>query len=125
MTKKKGGQPGNKNSVRHGAFIRRYDGRTVQGRLQREIEAALVTALGGDPSPQQILILQRCSVKALRCAIAEKEILRSNGDVSENLETHYLRWARELREDLKTLGLERRAKPVQDLQTYMKETHGT
>ena len=84
-----------------------------------------MAALGGDPSPQQVLILQRCSVKALRCAIAEREILKRDGDVSENVEKHYLRWARELREDLRLLGLERRARDSTDLKTYLKENYGT
>ena len=64
-----------KNNVKHGAFIARYDGRTVAGRALGQIESALCTALGGDPTPQQLLILQRAAVKAVRCALLEKELI--------------------------------------------------
>ena len=60
-------------------------------------------------------------MKAYRCWVLEEEILHRDGELSETLERHYLRWSRELREDLKTLGLERRAKPVQDLGSYLAE----
>ena len=54
------GPPGNKNAVKHGyyALVKMLkkgdlDRRTAIGRYQIEKEAELVTALGGDPSPQQ------------------------------------------------------------------------
>ena len=56
-------------------------------------------------------------MKAYRCWTLEEEILEKDGELSETLERHYLRWPRELREDLKTLG--RRAKPVQHLNTHL------
>ncbi len=63
-------------------------------------------------------------MKAYRCWVLEEEILDKDREVSETLERHYLRWSRELRDDLKTLGLERRAKSVQDLDTYLSENYG-
>ena len=44
--------------------------------------------------------------------------------VPEALAKDYLRWSRELREDLKILGLPRRAKPIQDLDAYLSEKYG-
>ena len=83
----------------------------------RWVERELVSALG-DPSPQETLILKRAAMKAYRCWRLEEEILEKDGEISETLEQHYLRWSRELREDLKVLGLQRRAKPVQDLDAH-------
>lgn len=123
MVKKKGGQPGNRNAVRHGAYLQRMDGRTRMGKAQRQVEGALVMALGGDPSPQQVLLLQRASTKAVRCWVLEKELL-SKRRTAPTLENHYLRWARELREDLKTLGLERRAKDAIDVKKWVEKKYG-
>ena len=37
------------------------DGRTKRARTLREIEVNLVTSLGGDPSPQEIMLIKRAS----------------------------------------------------------------
>lgn len=121
--KAKGGQPKNRNAVRHGAYVQVFDGRTRAGKLQRQVEAALVTAMGGDPSPQQVLILQRAAVKAIRCSLLEGHILSAK-KTSITAERHYLAWARELRLDLQALGLQRQARPVPDLEQYVQEAYG-
>ncbi len=121
MTKPKrraGGQPGNVNSLRHGAYSRRFTPDSPAGRLVHWIESTLMSAIP-DPSPQETLILKRVSMKAHRCDAIERELLRCNGDVPESLEKSYLRWSHSMREDLKLLGLERRTKPVQELQAYV------
>ena len=120
VKKNKGGAPrGNRHALQHGAYRRRYqDGRTWQGKLQRHIESVLSAALGGDPTPQQVLLIQRLAVKALRCTCLEAEIL-SKSEVSEETEKRYLRWSRELRNDLVLLGLQRRTKRVGDLEDYL------
>jgi hypothetical protein len=122
MVNNRGGQPGNKNAVKHSVYVKRYDGRTTLGKTLRGIESTLASALG-DPSPQKILILQRVAVKAVRCAAIENELLRKKR-TAPTLENHYLRWARELREDLKTLGLERRAKDVIDAKGWAEKKYG-
>ena len=114
----------NENGKTHRAYIQRFDARTREGRTLNQIESALVSALGGAPSPQQILILQRASIKAIRCALIEKEMLRKGGKVAPSLEKRYLSFARSLREDLRTLGLKRKAAPVPELTTYVEETYG-
>ncbi len=118
---RKGGQWKNKLAVKHGAYIKKWDGRTREAKAIHQIQAELVAALG-DVTPQEILIIQRASVKALRCALVEAEILQKNGDASEGLKNEYLSWSRELRRDLVALGLERRTKPVQGLQAYLQES---
>lgn len=123
IARNKGGAPiNNKNAVRHGAYIKRYDRRTVVGRQAAQIEAALTTALGDNPSPQEILIIQRVAVKSVRCAIIERELF-SQDSVSPELERNYLRWSRELRADLKLLGLKRIEK-VLNLDTYVEGKYG-
>ena len=125
---KKHGRFGNENRVVHGGYMdlsrENLDGRTKIARTLREIETTLVTALGGDPSPQEILLIKRASVKAVRCSLVEQHLLAVNADVSQSLRDDYLRWARELRSDLLALGLERRQRNVTDLQTYLSKNYG-
>jgi len=120
-TGKKGAQFQNRLAVKHGGYIQKFDGRTREARAVEQIQAELVSSLGGaeNVSVQKILIIQRCSVKALKCALIESEILKSNGDTGEGLKENYLRWARELRCDLLALGLERQQKNVTDLKDYL------
>jgi len=125
-TGKVGGQKGNKNAMKHGAYqqINRIDKRTTDGKLIASIEAALCDALG-DPSPQEILAIQRGAVIAWRCNKFEKRILAGNGDAPESLERAYMQWTRALMDILRTVGLERRAKDVTRPATFYKEQYGT
>jgi len=113
----------NLNGKTHGGFVQRYDKRTIEGRALGQIEAALVTALGGDPSPQQLLIVQRVSIKALKCSLLEKALIKQGG-LSPFSEKHYLAFSRSLREDLRSLGLRRKERHVKELTDYVKETYG-
>lgn len=114
VKRKSGGQLGNTNAMKHGAFSKRFLPDSPQGHMVRYIEAQLSVSFP-DPTPQQILILKRAAVKAFRCDRLEREILRLGAEASESLQAFYLRWAKELRADLKILGLERRTKNVTDL----------
>lgn len=118
--KKIGAQPGNVNALRHGGYSQRFKPDSPQGRLVHWIEGQLTAAIP-DPSPQEILILKRAAVKAYRCDRLEREILRRDGDTSESLQKNYLHWAKELRADLKLLGLERRSKNVTDITVMLAE----
>lgn len=119
--KRKGAPTGNQNACRHNAYLSGYgDGRTRFGKWRREIEAELVQALGGKLSPQQILLVQRVTTKAIRCRLLEEELLKQV-DVSVETEKRYLRLARELRQDLKLLGLDEQPAPTESLTDYLKE----
>jgi len=122
--KQKGAQLRNTNNLFHGAYrnLTALDGRTKEARLMAEVEAALVNSLGGDPSPQQILLIQRIAVKSLRCYLSEREFLRDRSQ--SRLETDYLSWANSLRADLQLLGMERRSRPIVNLHDYTKEAYG-
>jgi len=100
---------------KHGAFMQRYDGRTREGIWIMSIEAALCAQLGGEPSPAEVIIIQRASVKALRCALAERELLKKKPTTNPRLEEFYLRWSAQLRSDLQALGLRRRPRAIKDL----------
>ncbi len=60
----------------------------------------------------------------MRLALMESELMKSDSDVPDSVAKDCLRWSRELREDLKILGLQRRVKPVQDLDAYLSEKYG-
>ena len=124
--RKKRGQLGNTNALQHGGYrdlsAEKLDQRTREAKALNQIEAELVTALGGDPSPQEVLIVKQAAVKAVRVALIGQHLLSANGNAPQSLTDDYLRWGRELREDLKTLGLERRQKSVMDLQTYLQQS---
>ena len=112
-------KPAKYGNTRHGAQILRYDRRTREGRTILAIEAALADTLGGNPLPQQFIPLQQASVKVLGCHLVERPWL--DGGAPESLRDEYLRWSNRLPSDLPLLGLERRAKPVQSIQTHLKE----
>jgi hypothetical protein len=88
------------------------DRRTRQARYVESLQEQLTEAIGGDPSPQQALIIRRASFKALRCSLSESTMIANNGNTPESLKESYLKWSRELREDLRLLGLKRMAKDV-------------
>ena len=100
------------------------DGRTKEAQALRQVEAELVTSIGGDPSAQEILIIKRACIKALRCALMEAVLMRDRNP-SQELEQNYIRWSRDLREDLKAIGLQRRERQIAtDLDTYIETTYG-
>jgi len=123
-TGKVGGQYNNRSAVKHGGYTdltpESLDGRTKIARTLREVEATLATALG-DPSPQEVILIRRASVKALRCSLVEQYLLTEDRNAAQGLRDDYLRWARELRADLLALGLKRRPRDVTDLAVAFKE----
>ena len=120
-TGKVGGQLRNTNSRKHGAYARLWDRRTREAKAMEQIQADLISDLGGadNVSVQQLMLIQRCSMKHLKCGLIERAMLESNGETGERLEQHYLRWCRELRSDLLALGLKRQARTVTNLKDYL------
>ena len=72
---------GNTNRLVHGAYrqLHSLDQRTKEAKIINEVETTLSASLGGSPSAQQVILIQRIAVKSLRCFLAEIEILRCNG----------------------------------------------
>ncbi len=118
--RKRGAQLGNLNAAKHLAYSKRFTPTSPQGRLVQWIESKLIEGIT-DPSPQESLILKRAAVKAFRCHMMEKEILKRDGDLPESLQLSYLSWSKSLREDLRLLGLKRRTKNVTDITVMLAE----
>jgi len=128
----------NVNAVKHGVYrdLHRLDGRTKEGKALRFLEATLVTSLGGDPSAQEVALIQRVAFKLFRCGLMEKHLMvletrvRQEGKplgslrIPEHLTKSYLQWSREARADLLALGLERRAKNVTLVGEYLAQNYG-
>lgn len=118
---RKGGQ--GTRQLRCGAFgdlsRRNLNANYLLGRTLKAMTLELLNALGGEDevTPQQRILVDRVVYKICRCNLFESAHL--NGDTSGNCDKHYLSWANSLRNDLLTLGLERRMKKVMDLRTYL------
>lgn len=104
---------GNTNSVKHGLYRAHSalikDGRTREARFYFSVYENLIAELGGEEtvSFQQKLLAGEAAFKSVQCAKAKATIIAGNGTVAESLKEAYRRFSRELREDLKTLGLAR------------------
>jgi hypothetical protein len=102
------GRSGNENAVKSGAFSdlsrRNLDGRSKLARALRAVEAELVDAIGGSPSPQQLILIQRVTYKLARITFFETATIRGDSNSSDD---RYLAWANSIRLDLQALGLER------------------
>ena len=117
------------NVLQHGAYStlnrRKLDGRSRAAKALRCIEAELTSSLGNDPSPQEIMIIKSVATKFVRCLLLSSQIL-GNEDPKPDWQKQYLRWSRELREDLKAIGLQRRERQIAaDLDTYIEAEYGS
>ncbi len=119
--KAKNGQRGNTNNLKHGAFsrvhLKRLDRRTREGKTLIAARGALTSAMGGQPSPQQAMLIERVVFKMLRCALYEMATLA--GDTTAGTDHIYLAWANSLRLDLQALGMNRKNKQVISLHSYL------
>ena len=73
---------------------------------------------GGDPTPQEQILIDRIVYKLTRCTLFEVSALSTEPGRSDH---QYLAWANSLRLDLKALGLDRRSAEVADLKSYLKD----
>ena len=125
MKQKKTGAPvGNKSALAHGSYqqLHQLDQRTKEARTINEVDSTLGTALGGSPSPQQVILIKGIAVKSLRCFLAEQQILgNGHGKRQETLERDYLSWTNSLRADLQLLGMKRVEQNVTDLVSALAE----
>lgn len=99
------------------------DQRTRIGKLHRERVAALTSDLGGDLSVAQSILVDQASRLHLLAQLAWNHLTRvglfnKRGDAVPAYEA-YLRTISREADVLRLLGLERRSKPVPDLQSYL------
>jgi hypothetical protein len=125
---------GNTLAVKHSLHVYRrmlsggrLDGRTSLHKVLREKEQELVLALGGDPSPQERLIIADAVKTMLYVGTLDEYIMALDGGIVRGgqvvpvIETRTA-LAAHLRRDLEALGLERRQK-VQTLQEILSADH--
>jgi len=93
----------------------KVDGRTTLGQAMRALKQDLTRDIGGDPSTQQHILIDRVVMKTFRCQAFEAAF--SEG--SKEPEAHYLALCNSLRLDLQALGLQRKAKDIQSLRDYI------
>jgi hypothetical protein len=105
-------------SVRYRRIVP-YSRCSPEGLTMESIETNIARALGGDPSPQQILIIRRISMKCLHIGEMERAHLRDGIALPKD----YLSWCRELRLDLASLGMKRLATD-QSLAEYLESEYG-
>jgi hypothetical protein len=117
-----GGAPGNGNAIKNGFYAdivpENLDGRLKLTKSYRAAQSALVLAIGGEPSPQQMLLIDRIAFKFVRCCLFEISVLKGESDSGQE---HYLAFSNSMRLDLALLGLQRVTKDVPSLQTYLAE----
>jgi hypothetical protein len=118
-----GAPPGNKNNLVHGLYSYKamlngkgLDQRTSLFKALREKEQELVSALNGDPSPQQQAIIGDSVKNMLYIASLDNYLMGLKSLVRKgrphpvlSIRTHL---SAHLRENLKTLGLKRVAKTL-------------
>ena len=117
----------NLNALKHGAYgslnRRRLDGRTRVAKALDCVEAELISALG-NTSPQELILIQSIATKYIRCLLLRSRILGSENP-KPDWEKQYLRWSRDMREDLKAIGLARRERQIAtDLDAYIEAEYG-
>jgi hypothetical protein len=94
------------------------DTNSREGRHVHAIRAALYDQLGGEPTPAQQLIVRSAAIKALKLELMLPRVFKENSDRQDL--TAYLAVARELRKDLKILGMDRVTQTPAKLQDYLK-----
>lgn len=118
----------NLNALQHGGYgsLNRsgLDGRTRVAKALDCVEADLVSALGNDPSPQELMLIKSAATKFIRCLLLRGQIL-SHENPKADWEKQFIRWSRDLREDLKAIGLQRRERQIAtDLTEYIETQYG-
>ncbi len=98
------------------------DGRSRFAKAVKALRNDLLQDLGGSPSTQERLILDRAIYKTIR--LSSFEAASMNDQASEKESREYLAMANSLRLDLQSLGLARREAPEEDLKTYISRTYG-
>ena len=118
-----GGPPGNKKALKHGLYVyqamlngKGLDERTSLFKAMREKEVELITALGGDSSPQQQAIIADSVKNMLYIASLDNYLMGLKSLVRKGKPHPVLairtQLSAHLRENLKTLGLRRVSKAL-------------
>ena len=99
----------------------KLDLRTREGRQVRHLIEALSEALGGDPSPQQQLIIRTVAIDAVKLEMLTPHVLADDNPESGRVK-QYVRLSGAMTKKLVALGLERKAAAIPDLKSYIEGT---
>lgn len=104
-----------------------YDGRSKESRFLRALREKLREALGGDPSPQQLLIIEMLIRQVAILSVGhtwsqanEGALINKRKKAFAPIVLEMLRISGSIASHLQALGLERKAKPVVTLAEIMK-----
>ena len=89
--------------------FKNLDGRLSITKHFRITKNTLIDALGGEISPQQEILIDRCVFLLFRVRTFEALLLQGEGP---KIDEYYLSWVNTLRRTLETLGLEKKAKDI-------------
>jgi hypothetical protein len=121
-----GSPKANGNAIKDGFYAdivpQNLDWRKKLTKSFRAVQSALTLSIGGEPSPQQMILIDSIAYKFVRCCLFEISVLKGESDSGQE---HYLALSNSLRHDLIALGLQRVAKDVPSLQAYIAEHYGT
>jgi len=121
-TRRRGGQSGGTNSVRHGFYClideSLLDQRSKYAKFRTKVRSGIVADMGGPEgiSTKQWILIELIVDKAARCTQAQADQVDGNSKLSSE---HFLALANSLRLDLLALGLAKRAQDVPNLRDYL------
>ncbi len=108
--------------------MRPLDGRTRLAKALNHLRQDLVQTIGGDPSPQQSILIERIIRKVLVLDtidrhVEEQGLFTGDGTLIPVLQKAYLGWSNSVRRDLEVLGLRRQVKEITstDLDRYLNQ----
>ncbi len=100
--------------------LRQIDGRSELGRLWRNTERELTEAIGGDPTPQQAILIATAADMVVRTSLLSEQVMTAKTpEVVLEAERRFAWWTERLRRTLVSLGLERRGKPSPSLEEHI------
>ena len=96
------------NAGRYGAYAQeirtgRVDGRSKEGRLLKQMRTVLTEQVGGNPTPPQTMLIERCAMLQLRCAVLDRRII--DGTFTQYDNNSYIAFTNALRRALVALGI--------------------
>lgn len=104
-------------NLKTGIFLSRktfkgFDGRRTVAKIFKQVRSELETALGGDLSPQESILVDRAIFIIYRIRAFETMALEGK-EYNPAIDQFYLAWVNCLRRTLETLGLKRIPKGVE------------
>jgi len=108
--------------IRHGIWADlkglHVDGRSRPGKWMNHLRLELIQHLGGSPSVAESILIEQVVIKVLKSHLYHVGLFKNKSFGSKD---HALAIQNSIRLDLQVLGLQKRAKKVDDLQEYLRQ----